>query len=60
MKDPRAIIAGILAAIALIGAITLAALNRDAAIVNAVLGLAGTLGSYAMGLYSQPHTGDDA
>jgi ammonia channel protein AmtB len=54
MNDPRAIIAGILAAIALTGATLLAALNRDAVHVAALLGLAGTFGAYAMGLYSEP------
>lgn len=55
MNDPRAIIAGILAAIALLGGVLLAALNREPIHVAAVLGLAGTFGAYAMGLYSEPH-----
>jgi hypothetical protein len=54
MTDPRAIIAGILAAIALVGAILLSVLERDAAQAAAVLGVASTFGGYVVGLYSEP------
>lgn len=54
MNDPRGIIAGILAAIALIGGTILAALERDAVHVTGAYALAMTFGGYAMGLYSEP------
>jgi hypothetical protein len=54
MNDPRAIIAGILAAIALIGGTLLAALERDAVHITGAYALAATFGAYAMGLYSEP------
>jgi predicted GNAT superfamily acetyltransferase len=54
MNDPRGIIAGILAALALIAGTILAALERDPAQIALVYGLAGTFGAYAMGLYSEP------
>lgn len=52
MKEARHIIAGVLAAIALAGAILLAALERDTVQITALLGFASTFGAYALGLTS--------
>ncbi len=52
--DPRPIICGVLAALAIIGAIILAALQRDAAQVAALVGVCSTFGGYVVGLYSEP------
>jgi hypothetical protein len=57
--DVRALICGLLAAIALIGGVVLAAINADPSQAAAVLGLAGTFGGYVVGLYSQPFDGGD-
>lgn len=54
MSDVRPVISGLLAAIAIIGAIVLAAFERDATTVASLLGLAGTLAGYVVGLYSEP------
>jgi predicted GNAT superfamily acetyltransferase len=54
MSDVRPVICGLLAAIAIIGAIVLAAFERDATTVASLLGLAGTLAGYVVGLYSEP------
>lgn len=58
--DPRPIICGLLAALAIIGAVVLAALERDAVQITALLGICSTFGGYVVGLYSEPVTGDDA
>lgn len=52
--DERARIAGVLAAIAMIGGIILAATSSNG--VEALLGLAGTFGGYVVGLYSDPRS----
>lgn len=51
--DIRAFIVGVLAALSIVGAILLAALNRDIAVVSGLLGLSGTFGGYVVGLYSE-------
>lgn len=56
MKDPRAIIAGTLAGIALVGGIVLAGLERDPVQIATAFGIATTFGGYAMGLYSEPRS----
>lgn len=56
MKDPRAIICGVLAALAIIcGTILAFPPERDAVLVTALFGLAATFGGYVVGLYSSPH-----
>lgn len=50
----QSVITGTLSAIALIGGITLAALNKDAATIGALLTTAGTFGGYVIGLHNEP------
>lgn len=54
--DPRTIICGTLAGIALIGTFTLAAIGADPVHVGAGFAAAGTFGGYVVGLYSSPRT----
>lgn len=56
--DPRTIICGILAGIALLGAIILGALEKDPTFVAAAFTASGTFGGYVVGLYSSPHSTD--
>lgn len=58
MQEHRHIIAGVIGGIALVGAIVLAALERDAVQVATLTGIATTFGGYAIGLQSDPYTGD--
>ncbi len=58
MKEQRDIIAAAISLVALTGAILLAALNRDAVFITALLGASSSFGMYAIGLQSDPRTGD--
>ncbi len=58
MKEQRDIIAAAIALVALTGAILLAALNRDAVLITGLFGISSTFGAYAIGLQSDPRTGD--
>lgn len=60
MQEHRHIIAAVIGAIALVGAIILAALERDPVQIATLTGIATTFGGYAIGLQSQPYTGEDA
>lgn len=54
--DPRTIICGTLAGIALVGSFVLAAIDANPVHVGAGFTAAGTFGGYTVGLYSSPHT----
>lgn len=52
--DPRAIVGGVLAALALVCGTVLAALDKDAVHVASLFALATTALGYVFGLYSEP------
>ena len=56
--DPRTIICGVLAGIALTGSIVLRAMGHED--TSDLVGAAGTFGGFVVGLYSSPRTGTDA